>query len=49
MHYGMWPEEQYGTGATLDPALFRDTLTRLRSETVVQVLEPGEITLFRAS
>ena len=49
MHYGMWPEEQYGAGATLDPATFRDTLARLGSETVVQVLEPGEITLFRAS
>ena len=49
MHYGMWPEEQYGTGATLDPATFRDTLSRLGSETSVQVQEPGEITLFRAS
>jgi len=49
MHYGMWPAEQYGPGATLDPETFRDTLTRLGSETVVQVLEPGEITLFRAS
>jgi L-ascorbate 6-phosphate lactonase len=49
MHYGMWPEEQYGTGATLDPATFRNTLARLGSEAVVQVLEPGEITIFRAS
>jgi len=49
MHYGMWPAEQYGPGATLDPATFRDTLTRLGSETAVQVLEPGEITLFRGS
>jgi L-ascorbate 6-phosphate lactonase len=49
MHYGMWPEEQYGIGATLDPVTFRDTLARLGSETVVQVLEPGEITLFRRS
>jgi L-ascorbate metabolism protein UlaG (beta-lactamase superfamily) len=49
MHYGMWPEEQYGPGATLDPAIFRDTLARLGSGTVVQVLEPGEITLFHAS
>ena len=47
MHYGMWPEEQYGTGATLDPTTFRDTLARLGSETMVQVLQPGEITLFR--
>jgi L-ascorbate 6-phosphate lactonase len=49
MHYGMWPADQYGPGATLDPAVFRDTLARLGSETAVQVLEPGEITLFRAS
>jgi L-ascorbate 6-phosphate lactonase len=49
MHYGMWPEEQYGTGATLGPATFRNTLARLGSEAVVQVLEPGEITIFRAS
>jgi L-ascorbate 6-phosphate lactonase len=49
MHYGMWPEEQYGAGATLDPATFRDTLARLGSETAVQVLEPGEIAFFRAS
>jgi L-ascorbate 6-phosphate lactonase len=49
MHYGMWPEEQYGPGATLDPATFRDTLARLGGETQVQVLEPGEITLFEGS
>ncbi len=49
MHYGMWPEEQYGTGATLDPATFGDTLSRLGAETAVQVLEPGEVTLFHAS
>jgi L-ascorbate 6-phosphate lactonase len=49
MHYGMWPEEQYGTGATLDPATFRDTLVRLGGETQVQVLEPGEIALFRGT
>jgi len=46
MHYGMWPEEQYGPGATLDPATFRDTLVRLGSETEVEVLEPGQIMLF---
>ena len=46
MHYGMWPDEQYGPGATLDPALFRDTLERLGGETTVQVLEPGEIAIF---
>jgi hypothetical protein len=45
----MWLEEQYGPGATLDPATFADTLARLGSETAVQVLEPGEITIFRTS
>ena len=49
MHYGMWPDEQYGPGATLDPATFGDTFARLGGETVVQVLEPGEIALFRAT
>ena len=48
MHYNMWPPEQYGPGATLDPALFRDTLTRLGGETVSRVLEPGEIVIFEA-
>jgi L-ascorbate metabolism protein UlaG (beta-lactamase superfamily) len=46
MHYGMWPDKQYGADATLDPALFRDTLRRLGSETEVRVLEPGEIVVF---
>lgn len=49
MHYGMWPAEQYGAGATLDPELFRDTLVRLGSEAEVRVLEPGEIVLFRGA
>src|SRR5215213_5131398 len=49
MHYGMWPAEQYGPGATLDPETFRDTLARLGTETAVQELEPGELTLFHAS
>lgn len=48
MHYGMWPAEQYGEGATLDPALFRDTLARLGGETEVRVLQPGEIVIFGA-
>ena len=48
MHYGMWPDEQYGSGATLDPETFRDTLARLGSDTAVQVLEPGVMTLFEA-
>jgi L-ascorbate 6-phosphate lactonase len=46
MHYGMWPDEQYGEGATLDPEQFRETLSRLGSGTVVQVLQPGEIVVF---
>jgi L-ascorbate 6-phosphate lactonase len=46
MHYGMWPDEQYGEGATLDPKTFRETLARLGSETKVRVLEPGEIVVF---
>ena len=49
MHYGMWPVEQYGPGATLDPATFRQTLSRLGGETEVRVLEPGEIAVFSAS
>jgi L-ascorbate metabolism protein UlaG (beta-lactamase superfamily) len=46
MHYGMWPDEQYGPGATLDPATFRDTLQRLGGTAAVRVLEPGEIAVF---
>ena len=48
MHYGMWPDAQYGPGATLDPALFRDTLARLGGTAEVRVLEPGEIAIFAA-
>jgi L-ascorbate metabolism protein UlaG (beta-lactamase superfamily) len=46
MHYGMWPDAQYGPGATLDPALFAETLRRLGSDTEVRVLEPGELAVF---
>jgi L-ascorbate 6-phosphate lactonase len=46
MHYGMWPDEQYGEGATLDPEIFRETLTRLGGTAEVRVLEPGEIVVF---
>jgi L-ascorbate 6-phosphate lactonase len=28
-HYGMWPPENYGPDATLDPAVFVDTCARL--------------------
>jgi L-ascorbate 6-phosphate lactonase len=46
MHYGMWPAEQYGPGATLDPETFRQTLARFGGESEVRLLEPGEITVF---
>jgi L-ascorbate metabolism protein UlaG (beta-lactamase superfamily) len=48
MHYGMWPDEQYGAGATLDPETYRQTLTRLGGTAEVRVLEPGEIVVFAA-
>jgi L-ascorbate metabolism protein UlaG (beta-lactamase superfamily) len=48
MHYGMWPAEQYGSGATLDPELFRETLTRLGGASEVRVLREGEIVTFAA-
>jgi L-ascorbate 6-phosphate lactonase len=47
MHYGMWPDAQYGEDATLDPELFRETLAKLGGETEVQILEPGVVTVFR--
>lgn len=46
MHYGMWAPEGYGEGATLDPALFTETLTRLGGSSDVRTLEPGEIVIF---
>jgi L-ascorbate metabolism protein UlaG (beta-lactamase superfamily) len=46
MHYGMWPDEQYGPGATLDPETFRATLDRLGGTSDVRVLVPGEIVVF---
>lgn len=46
MHYDMWVPEQYGPGATLDPELFRDTLTRLGGSSEVRVLREGEIVTF---
>lgn len=49
MHYGMWPEAQYGPGATLDPETFRQTLARLGGSAEVRVLEPGEMALFQGS
>ena len=49
MHYDMWTPEQYGPGATLDPELFRATLTRLGGRSEVQVLREGEIVAFAAN
>ncbi len=46
MHYDMWIPEQYGPGATLDPELFRETLTRLGGGSEVQVLREGEIVTY---
>jgi L-ascorbate 6-phosphate lactonase len=48
MHYGMWPDEQYGPATTLDPALFQDTLQRLGGSTSVRILRPGEIEIFES-
>jgi L-ascorbate 6-phosphate lactonase len=48
MHYGMWDDAGYGPGATLDPALFVDTLGRLGSATEVRLLQPGEVATFAA-
>ncbi|HTE17781.1 MAG TPA: MBL fold metallo-hydrolase [Armatimonadota bacterium] len=48
MHYGMWTPEQYGPGATLDPELLRETLTRLGGSSEVQVLREGEIVTFES-
>jgi L-ascorbate 6-phosphate lactonase len=47
MHYDMWAPEAYGTGATLDPELFRETLTQLGGSSEIQVLRAGEIVTFR--
>lgn len=47
MHYGMWADEQYGPGATLDPETFCQTLTRLGGETEVRVLREGEIVVLK--
>ena len=44
----MWPDAQYGAGATRDPETFRGTLQRLAGETEVRVLTPGEIAIFAA-
>jgi L-ascorbate 6-phosphate lactonase len=40
-HYGMWADEDYGPGATLDPAVFVETCGRLGGPQT-RVLELGE-------
>ena len=40
-HYGLWRDQDYGEGATLDPQLFVGTYHRLNPEGRTLVLEPG--------
>ena len=40
-HYGLWRDDDYGEGATLDPQLFVGTYNRLNPEGHVLVLEPA--------
>jgi L-ascorbate metabolism protein UlaG (beta-lactamase superfamily) len=42
IHYGLWPDEGYGDGATLDPQLFVDTYHRLNPEGRTLVLTAGK-------
>ncbi len=41
-HYGLWQDEGYGPGATLDPQLFVATYHRLNAEGATLVLSPGK-------
>ncbi len=41
MHYGLWSDEDYGPGATLDPAIFEDTYRRLGGSGTVVVPSVG--------
>lgn len=43
MHYNMWSAADFGPGATLDPALFRETLGKIGGGIEVRVLAVGEI------
>jgi L-ascorbate 6-phosphate lactonase len=47
-HYGLWRDEGYGEGATLDPALFVDTYHRLGPGRPTFVLSPGEVVVIGA-
>jgi L-ascorbate 6-phosphate lactonase len=40
-HYGLWPDEGYGPGATIDPQLFVETYRRLNPGGRTLVLQPG--------
>ena len=40
-HYGLWRDEDYGEGATLDPQLFVGTYNRLNPGGRTLVLEPA--------
>ena len=40
-HYGLWRDEDYGEGATLDPQLFVGTYSRLNPGGRTLVLEPA--------
>lgn len=48
MHYNMWKPEDFGPGATLDPATFTETLDNLGGGPEVRVLEVGKIVIFDA-
>ena len=49
MHYGMWADEGYGPGATLDPELFRETLGRLGGGIEAPEWKPGAIAIIDAA
>lgn len=49
MHYGLWRDADYGAGATLDPALFASTFSRLCPGGQVHIPTPGELILVAAA
>lgn len=44
-HYGLWSDEGYGPGATLDPAVFVERVNAVVPACRVHVLEPGAPTV----
>jgi L-ascorbate metabolism protein UlaG (beta-lactamase superfamily) len=48
-HYGLWHDQDYGEGATLDPELFAGTYRRLEPVGRVHILQPAEPVVFDAS